>query len=269
MSDERFSTRFGHGPAAADITVRESAPQELRDAILIIARDEMGFGPSTIRGVLCKVLRKLPNPDNWTAYPNVWNECLELTGGMQWYRFYDFLEALSGAVLDTQGLDEAHRWEGLVNEYFLEAGVGWKLVHGALESRGPEAFEVTVTSAATALLEARMPTAQQEIHEALRDLSRRPTPDVTGAIQHAMAALECTAREYVGDPQATLGAIIARHRGVLFPRPLDEGIEKLWGYASETGRHLREGRAPGRAEAELVVGVASAACLYLATKRPE
>ena len=47
--------------------------------------------------------------------------------------------------------------------------------------------------------------AANEMREALRDISRRPEPDITGAIQHAMAALEATAREATGQSNPTLG----------------------------------------------------------------
>ncbi len=112
---------------------------------------------------------------------------------------------------------------------------------------------------------AGLPTVRQEVHEALRDLSRRPQPDLTGAVQHAMAALECTAREAAGDPRATLGEILKRYPGVL-PKPLDDSIVGMWGYASDMARHIREGRTPSQSEAELVVGVSAAACTYLATR---
>lgn len=80
-----------------------------------------------------------------------------------------------------------------------------------------------------------------------------------------MAALECTAREATDDPRATLGEILKRYPDVL-PKPLDDSMVKMWGYASEMARHIREGRTPSRAEAELVVGVSAAACSYLATR---
>jgi hypothetical protein len=108
-------------------------------------------------------------------------------------------------------------------------------------------------------------TARNEIHQALVDLSRRPAPDVTGAVQHALAALECVARDACGDPKATLGDILKRYPDLL-PRPLDAAIEKVWGYASEHGRHLREGREPTMAEAELLVGMASVVSTYLVKK---
>ena len=105
-------------------------------------------------------------------------------------------------------------------------------------------------------------TAAQEIHEALQDLSRRPRPDITGSVQHALAALECVARDVADDSKATLGAIIKKYPGLL-PPPLDAAVDKLWGFASEHGRHLREGREPAREEAELAVHVAAAVATYL------
>ena len=136
------------------------------------------------------------------------------------------------------------------------------MVDGLLERRGEEEFESSVDNARAALEAAALPTAKREIHEALQDLSRRPDPDLTGAVHHAMAALECTAREVVGDPRATLGEVIKRYPDLL-PKPL-EAVAKMWGYSSEMGRHVREGRSPAQEETELVVGVAAATCSYLA-----
>lgn len=88
---------------------------------------------------------------------------------------------------------------------------------------------------------------------------------MTGAVQHALAALECVARDACDDPKATLGEILKRHPDLL-PRPLDAAVRKAWGYASEHGRHLREGREPTMAEAELLVGIASVIATYLVKK---
>lgn len=115
------------------------------------------------------------------------------------------------------------------------------------------------------LEDAGMSTAAREMHEALNDLARRPRPDITGAIQHSMAATECVARAAVGDPKATLGEILDRYPG-LVPRPLDEGVKKMWGYASEMARHLREGREPAFEEAELAVITSAGVTTYLDKK---
>jgi hypothetical protein len=114
-----------------------------------------------------------------------------------------------------------------------------------------------------ALQRAGNDTAASELREANVDLVRE-FPDLTGAVQHALAALECVARERSGD-HATFGKLLERYPD-LFPRPLDKGIEKVWGFASEMGRHLQEGRLPSKEEAELLVGMATACCTYLARK---
>ena len=265
MSAETFSRRYGHGHEEHEISIRDDAPEEVRAAVLKIAEGDLGLGPSLLRDILCTVLKKLPDSSNWSVYPNIWEECQELILGCPWYKVYDFVEALCRKLENSEGPELAHRWESLINEYFLEVGVGWRLVGGLLESRGQEAFEAAVDTARSSLDQSQLPTACQEIHEALRDLSRRPEPDLTGAVQHAMAALECTAREAVGDKRATLGEILKRYPNV-FPKPLDDALSKMWGYASEMARHLQEGRTPSRAETELIVGVAASACNYLASR---
>lgn len=265
MPSDSFSHRYGHGPEEREITIRNDSPQEVREAILSIAEGEMDLSPSFIRGILCTLLRKLPDPSNWSEYPNVWGECQLLIRDCPWYRVYDFVELVSERLSRSSHGDTAEKWERLINEYFVEAGVGWKLTGGILESRGSEAFEIAVDAARSSLEVASLNTARQEIHESLRDLSRRPEPDLTGAIHHSIAALECTARELAGDRRATLGDLLRRYPG-LVPTPLDESLIKMWGYASEMARHVREGRTPGRVETELVVGVAASTCSYLASK---
>jgi hypothetical protein len=78
-------------------------------------------------------------------------------------------------------------------------------------------------------------------------------------------ALECVAREVCGDKKATLGEILKRYDG-LIPKPLDKGIEKAWGFASEMGRHLQEGREPTFEEAELLVSLCASLSVYLLRK---
>jgi hypothetical protein len=152
-----------------------------------------------------------------------------------------------------------------VNTYFGRKGVGWQLRDGRIELRGPEVFEALVRPTAERLDAGGLATASAEFREALRDLGRRPEPDVTGAVQHAMAAVECIARKASGDSQATLGDVLNRFPD-LVPQPLDTALVKAWGYASEFGRHLREGRVPSYNEAELVVMISAAIASYLERK---
>jgi len=159
---------------------------------------------------------------------------------------------------------EPEKFANELNAYFIGNGIGWKLLGTLIEAREPESLESTIASAQEDLKE-KAPTAQNELTEALRDLSRRPEPDITGAIQHAMASLECLSRQLTGDPKGTLGEILKRNPD-LIPPPLDQTISKLWGFASEYARHIREGREPKFEEAQLLVGVCASVATYLADK---
>ena len=264
----RFSDRYGYQSDDVEITVRLDAPDELRDIIVDIAY-ESGLTPLTFRSIVCRLLRKRADPNNWSAFPNVDNEVRKLIGSCEWYRVYDVVEGLyeyfanSQAYLNDESSAEYFAKE--INNYFRQAGIGWQLSAGKLETRGSEAFEFSLAEASDELAESGRTTAANEIHQSIADLSRRPHPDVTGAIQHALAALECVARDVSGDERSTLGTILTRNPG-LVPSPLNQALEKLWGFASEQGRHLREGREPSYEEAELTVQVAAAVGRYLSKK---
>lgn len=107
-------------------------------------------------------------------------------------------------------------------------------------------------------------TTATELHEALRDLSRRPNPELTGAIQHGIAALECLSKDLTGSKD-TLGTLV-KNNPALFPSPLGDAISKVYGFASNNGRHLNEGGEPSFEEAELVVGLSGVLCRYLGRK---
>ncbi len=267
-----FSRRHGHR-VRREITVREDAPAELREGIVAILND-LGLTYTQIRAIICPVLHKVPNPNNWSEVPNVRGEVIDLVHGCEWFRVYDVCEA-AYRYLRNRGLGlvlDRPEWERLLadefsqrlNELFEELGVGWQLVDGQIVTRGPEEFERAVQAAVEQAEQAGHQTPKNELEEARRDLSRRPESDITGTVQHCMAALECTARIVSGDERATLGEAIERHAAAMgIPRPLDSAIEKMWGYASEMARHLRDGRVPSREEAELLLNISAALISYL------
>jgi hypothetical protein len=208
---------------------------------------------------VCGILLKRPDPNNWTAYPNVADEVQELVLKAPWHRVYDIAEGFHRRLADTDP-ERGKEFEDRLNELFRENGIGWTMEDGRIVVRGSEMFTEASKQASQMMVQTGRHTAAGEMHEALADLSRRPVADITGAIQHAMAALECVARDISGQPGKTLGPLI----GVLcLPKPLDSALEKLWGFASEQGRHLREGRSPRFEDAELVVTVSSAVSVYL------
>jgi hypothetical protein len=260
-----FSKRHGYLIQPREIAIREDAPENLRHFVLSTAV-ELGLGPHALREDACAILHVRPDPNNWSPYPNVWEEVQELIYGCQWFRVYDFIECLYRRFHDmdedTPRKRRAGEFRQALNEFLAEESIGWQLLDGEIVTRGTEAFEDAVKRAGAALEKVGRETARHEIHEALTDLSRMPKPDLTGAVQHAMAALECVARDVCGDPKATLGDILKRNPD-LIPKPLDTAVEKAWGYASEMGRHIREGREPERKEVELIVSLAATVATYL------
>lgn len=262
---ELFSKRHGFNQAfEAEITIRQDAPHNLRGFVVQLAYD-CGLRPSALRNLVCVVLRERPDQSNWSEFPNIDGEIQTLIDSCAWYRVYDVIERVSQFMLETPYSYEANKFEQELNSFFVDTGIGWKLANGQVEARGPEFFEETLVTAGGSLVSNGFSSARKEIHESLQDLSRRPTPDITGAIQHSMAALECVAREICKNRNATLGKILSNHRG-LIPQPLDQAVEKMWGFASTYARHIQEGQVVTYEEAELVVGTAAIICNYLAKK---
>jgi hypothetical protein len=271
---DRFSKRHGYEPTDPEITVRSDAPYDLRGVVADLAY-ESGLEPGSLRSVVCRILRVREDPSNWSAYPNVDGEARGHLDTCQWFEVYDIVEAIHSRLVSAErgsaragerDMLRPEHFETELNAYFRKNGIGWQLVQGQIQVRGGEAFEHTISAARVELEEQGRHTAANEIHQALVDLSRRPDPDVTGALQHGLAALECVVRDVVGDPKATLGALLTKYRGIV-PPPLDQAVEKIWGYASEQGRHLREGRTPALEDAELAVQVAAAVASYLSKRQ--
>lgn len=253
----RFSERNGFAQVhAAPIVARLEASDELR-AVIVNTALECRVKPDRLREMLCRLLQKRPDPQNWSE-SNVERESRMLLEEAEWYRVYDFLEDLAKLPFIDQ-----ERFVQEVNRYFFTNGIGWQLdSSGQVVYRGDEGFDRVVADAhATERAQGHM-TASRELHEAIMDLSRRPVPDTTGAVQHAMASLECVARDITNQHSMTLGDWVKANRNRLGP-PLDKAIESMWGFTSNHGRHLSEGKECSNEDAELIVGFAAALGAYL------
>lgn len=255
---DSFSKRHNLAIPDAEITIRTELPQEIREVIIGIAY-QCGLKPSNLRSYLCNILYRSPDSSNWSEFPNIDYEVRDLISECQWFQVYDLIETLANKQ-NLIGTSFAEK----INECFRIKGVGWQLINNRVEMRGDEVFEEVVRHGIEELHQQGKITSATELHEALNDLSRRPSAEVTGAIQHAMAALECVAREHSGSKQ-TLGQLV-QNTPDLFPKPIDEVVKKAWGYTSNFGRHLTEGAPPSFEEAELMVGISGILCTYLARK---
>ena len=261
MTQERFSKRFGYSTQEKEIAIREDAPQGLREFIIQILY-EYGYQPSQLRQTICRTLRQAPDKNNWSEYPNIDYEVRYLIENCEWFQVYDVIEAFYSKIEEKQAFADE------INDYFKTNGIGWKLENGQIIFRGDEIFETNLQKAEKTLDLAVLQTAKNEIKEAIKDISKRPNPDITGAVQHSIACLECVVREVTGDKKLTLGELIKKNREIV-PAPLDIVIEKMWGFSSEQGRHLQEGKEPAFDEVELLVGLSASISTYLARKSPK
>ncbi|MCD9096694.1 hypothetical protein LTT95_07030 [Luteimonas sp. A1P009] len=253
--------------------MREEAPDALRSAIATSAR-HAGLGFNEVRQIVCQALAVAPDTrGNWSE-PNVMAEVEQLLEDCHWFEVYEVIEAIAESLFNRPPPTIYRQKPPLevftndINRIFLKNGIGWQLFLISVEMRGSEVFESAVREGRDALWKAGKRTSGNELHEALRDLSRRPEPELTGAIQHGIAALECLAKDLTGGDKETLGKLV-QHNPSLFPSPLGEAVAKVYGFASNNGRHLKEGGAPSFEEAELVVGLSGVLCRYLERKIPK
>ena len=252
---DTFSQRHGFASSNVETLIHNDAPEAARIAVVMGARD-LGLWPSTIRETICNLLFKRPDPSNWSEYPNVWNEVQEILEDCSWYRVYDIAEALSRQL---HPMGHSEEYAKILNRCFYENGIGWEMQDGEILYRSDTGSD-TIQKALQDLEVTGRKSAASELREARKDISRRPSPDTTGAVQHSVAALEAVARDILNKPKPTLGQLIA---SLDIPKPIDEATEKIWGFASNYARHVQEGRVVRLAEAELVVNFASALCSYL------
>lgn len=188
----------------------------------------------------------------------------------EWFRLFDIVEDIL-SQLDFHEENNRYDDEELrayplrkeLNQLFVAGGVGWKITENGFSVRGDSVFEKSIEAANQKLHETKRFTARDHLKEAVRDLSRRPEVNLSGAVFHSQAALESLARQLSGLNNKTLGQVM-KDQPDLLPKPLDQAVTAIWGYASEHARHAREGVQPGRKEAELSVAMSAALIAYWA-----
>lgn len=257
---ENFSKRLGLQAPVAEINTRNDAPKEFRQYLFFVMQN-YGLGLKRICEIVCLATKQAPDSNQWGENDYMKSEIEEKIVNCFWPYVYDLIELFYDKINDLEKDD----FSDSINEYFLVHGIGWKLHEGSIEYRGDVFFENDLKLTQDALKERHWDDSKREIVEAIKDMSRKPDSDITGAIQHSIAALECVCRKISGDEKDTLGDVIKKHPD-LVPPPLNEAISKIWGFSSEQGRHLREGRSPKIEEAELLVHLSASICLYLSKK---
>lgn len=255
-----FSKKHGFASTPA-IQYRHDAPEGMRYAIIQAAYDQLSY--DQIRTSICRTLHIAPDRGNWSEVPNIRDEVTSIVERVEWYQVYDIIEELVSFIEGTYGYDRTVEFADRVNQIFVDTGAGWQLVAGeGIVIRGDADFEEAVQESQSQLSATGYEVASKEICEALSDLSRRPEADLTGAIHHALGALEATAR-YVAGNNDDLDKLASK---IGLRPPLDEALKKMWGFSSNFGRHVSPTKVPSAEEAQLIVHLSSAYCRFLAER---
>ncbi len=258
-----FSERNGFAPTP-QITIREDAPDGLPDAMIENAY-ECGLSYSDIRSMLCRTMAHKINDGNRSETP-IRNEIFIAVRSYPWYKVYDVAENLLYRLSEMPYIDcKPDKYVEKMNELFVNLGIGWELKQGeGIVFRGDDAFQSATAETANILQNTGRKKAASEIKEAIKGISRRPKPDITGAISHAMAALECVARDILMSKKA-LGKIA---KNLDLPKPLDDAVANLYRFSSQHARHVSEESRATRDDAVLVVHISCAVSTYLSKKYP-
>lgn len=257
--DVPFSQRFGYAPSDPAISVINDAPPALRRAVWIFPGRPMF--ETTLTGAIFKVADRYSfQIGRIRSVESAWNH-LERCN---WYEVYEVAEETYAGMGFFKTF--AEDFQEKLNVFCRHNGIGWKMENGRFVRRFADEEDVLLVRTAEMLAAAKKTTSAREFREALADLSKRPNPDVTGAVQHVSAAIECLARDLCGNQKITLGEIIARHPA-LFPGAYRKLAEAVWGIASNKGRHIAEGAEPTVDEAMFLIGTVAALASYLLSAR--
>jgi hypothetical protein len=284
QAEVSFSTRHGYSRPNG-ILYRGEIPVPLRLSLLEILQWYADptflwqrIGKLFTGRAVDKLLRTAPSIPGDPAEHGSLRKVRNFLVSCPWYYLYDLIEDLFSQLSsrEVQGPEAgAEAFQRDINEYFVSSGIGWKFSGGKIVMRGEESLESAVQTAVTALGKNERTTAAAHIQDAMQELSRRPEPNLRDAVVHAVEALECTARDLVGDPKTSLEEILRLHPSLL-PGAVGKAVSELWGYAKRQGHvwgradrrawYLDEGREPAQDEVEMIVGLVSIIAVYLGRK---
>ena len=256
---DRFPIRHGIQASVPDITIIQDFPLEHRVAVIQIASD-LGVHARSLRRAMLRVLVTGIDTTDW-SHDFIWPELVNAINDCSWWDVYEIAEE----IYKITDFHERTEYADSLNRFFMRKGFGWEMRNGLIEYRGSEAYQEVARSADQILQNHGFNRSAVAVQEAMHALSRRPNPDLPGAVNHAMRALEAVARVDTGNPDKTLGALVS---SLDLPRPLDEAVSKLWGFSSQYSRHGSEEKVIDLDEAELVVTVACATAAFIARRRP-
>lgn len=199
-------------------------------------------------------------------------EYLQSTG-YEWYTKFDLIEFTLRILRKMTPQGDRH-FMTVVNNFVMILNSTFKRLDYAYRVVDDQIVEITDQEEIMAIEEAVKQNSAVKTHleNALKHLSSRPEPDYRNSIKESISAVEALCREITGE--ITLGPALKalEKKGVVIPRFLQSGIEKLYVYTndSKTGiRHalMDEVEVPSFDEAKFMLVTCSAFVNYIQGKR--
>lgn len=239
-----------------EIIIRNDVPKSLRELIVSFVNYEskLSLNSEILYDLIQTELQKpkyLINDWPEKIYIGIINSILDC----EWYSIYNIIER----IYENINYNEKPIFTEIINNHFLKEGIGWKVEEGKVLYRGEPSFESITKETVVQLSISETEKSANEFKEAFTCLSRKPNPDLSGAIIRAMNGLECLINK-IENNNKTLGDLI-KHQ-LFIKEPLKTGIEKLWAY-SQQARHIKEENQFTYQETELLVSVSAAVATYL------
>ena len=253
LLDQPFSRREGLG--AEFSLIYDDAPGELRYGLREVL-DDLGYKlPSQQRDILCNTLRKFPDRDNWSEYPNVEYEVLELIATEPWHKFFDAMERIPRFLLKPQ----VQTYYEKINALFAEERIGYRFDSGVIVRLGTEEFHAAIKGARIALRDERFAEPRRQFELGYDFRNRRPA-DWANAIKEAVNSVEGLLQVIYSRHGVSLTTIISKD----VPADLPSGIKKLFhslyshGSGTVGARHASiGGNKPTGPRADLALHVAA------------
>ena len=254
MTNSSFSER--EGLRRNTPLIHGDAPYQLRYGVReVLARLDYRT-PKAQRRILCGALRTPPETDNWSDYPNVDNEVIELLTLSHWLRFFDALERMPTHLRE----DEVELYYQEMNALLADESIGYRFESGQLTRVGTDEFHSAVNSARNSLQGDRFAEPRRQFDRANHFRNSFP-PDWPNAIKEAVNSVEGTLQVIYNRPGVSLTTIMTDN----FPSDVPGGIKQLFrslyshGSGTEGARHASiGGNQPTASRAELAIHIAAA-----------
>lgn len=250
--------------------IYDSAPDALRYGVREVLRVLGYTKPSQQRRILCGALRISPENSNWSEYPNIDAEVIDLLVTGPWYKFFDALERIPLHFDHEYGLSSymASTYYEMINSLFAEERIGYRFDSELIVRVGTEEFHALVAEAKNTLRDERFVEVHRQFTRAYEFRNQRP-PDWANTIKEAVNSVEAILQVVYDRPGVALTTIISQG----LPPELPGGIKRLFrclyshGSGTVGARHASiGGNEPTGPRAELAIHVAAALHTFAAVE---